>query len=225
MSGLDPNKDANAHYVQAMGLDLGQLCQELRDDLDSLRRKWSEFKELFDKSPERIELLNVVACNFFYRVMRLSFEDAMLHLCRLTDPPKARLPKGDRRSLTVLALAEMVSDPALKVAILARTRDVREKCAFARMWRNRRLAHTDLACLREGCASTLPAVTSIKIEDALKSLGALLTLLEDHYGLPHYLLAADPWGAKALAHYLERGRQAVEDEHKRWGQQASEASR
>ena len=48
-----------------MGPDLGQLCHELRDDFDWLRRKWSIFQELFDKDRERVELLNKVASNFF----------------------------------------------------------------------------------------------------------------------------------------------------------------
>lgn len=213
--------DARAQYVQAMGLDLGQLCHELRDDFDWLRRKWSDFQELFDKDSKRIELLNTVASNFFYRFMRLSFEDAMLHLCRLTDPAKARLRQGDRESLTVLALTKLISDPSFNATVLAKTNEVRGKCAFARTWRNRRLAHMDLAFLREGRASTLPAVTSAKIEDAMESLGALLTFVEDYYRLPHYLLGPDPWGAKSLVQYLERGRRAVDDEQQRWRQLAS----
>ncbi len=214
--------DLRAQYVQAMGPDLGQLYFELRDDFDWLRRKWSDFRDLFDKGPERVELLNVVACNFFSRVMRQSFEDAMLHLCRLTDPPKTHHRNGDRISLTLLALTNMISDPTLRATVLAKTDEVQLKCKFARTWRNRRLAHTDLACLREGLPSTLPEVKSAGIQDALKSIDALLTLIEDHYRMPHFMLGTDPWGAKSLVYYLERGRRAIDDEREQWNKQAAQ---
>lgn len=219
------NTDGNAQNVPAMMPDLRQLYQELRDDFDWLRRKWSTFQELFgNDNPGRIELLNTVAPNFFHIYMRQSFEDTMLHLCRLTDPPKARSRNGDRESLTVLAISNMLSDPALKAAVLAKTKKAQVKCAFARTWRNLRLAHTDLGCLRGELASTLPEVKSAGIEDALMSLGALLAVIEDHFRLPHYLIAHDPWGAKSLVHYLERGRCAIDDEYQRLLQLASEAS-
>ncbi len=199
-----------------MGSDLGPLCCELRDDFDWLRRKWSNFQELFGKGQERIDLLNMVASNFFYFLHRLFFEDAMLHLCRLTDPPRMR----DRETLTVMALTDTVPDPALKASVEAKTKEVREDCEFARKWRNRRLAHTDLGTLREGHALALPSVDSAKIETALKSIDDLLTLVEDHYGLPHILLASDPWGAKPLIHHLERAKGAIDDEQQRWREAA-----
>lgn len=193
-----------------MGSDLGLRCCELRDDFDWLRRKWNNFQELFGKGQERIDLLNTVASNFFYSLHRLFFEDAMLHMCRLTDPPRMR----DRETLTVMALTDTISDLALKDSVETKTKEVREDCEFARKWRNRRLAHTDLVTLREGHALTLPPVDSANIETALKSIDGLLTLVEDHYGLPHVLLASDPWGAKPLIYHLERAKRAIDDEQK-----------
>jgi len=198
-------------YVRAMGTELGQLYQELRDDFDWLRRKWSNFQELFGKGQERIDLLNTVASNFFYFLHRMFFEDAMLHMCRLTDQPRM----GDRETLTVMALTDMISDPALRASMGTKTKEVRENCQFARKWRNRRLAHTDLVTLRQGHALALPPVDSANIDTALKSIDDLLTLVEDHYGLPHVLLGSDPWGAKPLVYHLQKAKRAIDDEQKR----------
>lgn len=206
----------NDQYVQAMGPQLGQLYQELQDDFDWLRRKWSEFRELFGKGQSRIDLLNIVASNFFYFLHQVLFEDAMLHLCRLTDPPKTRLRGGDRENLTVMGLTEMIADPALKASVRSKTEQVRRDCDFARKWRNRRLAHTDLITLRQGNVLTLPSVTSTNVENALKSIGELLTQVGDHYGLPHFVLGPNPWGAKSLVYYLDRAKRAVEDEQQSW---------
>ena len=204
--------DGQAQYVRAMGPDLGQLCHELRDDFDWLRRKWSEFQELYGKGQERIDLLNISASNFFYFLHRLLFEDAMMHLCRLTDRPQMQ----DRETLTVRALIEMISDPALKAPVQIKLKEVMEYCLFARKWRNSRLAHTDLEILRDGHALALPPVTSTSIDGALKSIGDLLTLIEGNFGLPHFLLAGDPWGAKSLVYCLGKGKRAVDDEQESW---------
>jgi hypothetical protein len=203
-----------------MGPELGPLCRELRDDFDWLRHKWSEFQELFGKGQERIDLLNTVASNFFHFLHRMLFEDAMLHLCRLTDRPRM----VDRETLTVRALNDRVSDPALKASMEIKTEEVRENCQFARKWRNRRLAHTDLITLREGHALALPPVDSANIDTALKSIDDLLTLVEDHYGLPHVLLGSDPWGAKPLIYHLERAKRAIDDEQQRWHETAKGAA-
>lgn len=208
--------DIRAQYLRAIGPDLGQLCHELRDDFDWLRRKWSEFQELYEKSQERIDLLSTAASNFFFFLKRLLYEDAMMHLCRLTDPPKTRLRAGDRENLTVMALKDLVSDPGFKASVQAKAEEARDKCTFARTWRNRRLAHTDLVSFREGHATTLPAVNSPDIAEALKSIGDLLILIESHYGAPHFLLGPDPWGAKSLVYYLERAERAISEERQRW---------
>lgn len=213
----------HAEYVRAMGADLRQLCGELRDDVDWLRQKWSSFQELFGKGQERIDLLNRAASNFFYFLNQLFFEDAMLHLCRLSDPPKTRLRTGDRDNLSVLALSALVSDPVLKASVGTKTGQVRKSCEFARKWRNQRLAHTDLINRRKGHALTLPPVNGSDIENALKSIGDLLTLIEEHYGLPHYGLFPDPWGAKSLVHYLEKADKAIEEERRQWRKLAAKA--
>ena len=217
------DQELGAEYVRAMGSDLGQLCEELRDDIDWLRRKWSNFQELFGKGQERIDLLNKAASNFFHFLHRLFFEDAMLHLCRLTDPPKTRLRTGDRENLSVLALSEMISDPVLKASVRTKTNQVRKSCEFARKWRNQRLAHTDLINRRRGHALTLPSVRDNDIENGLKSIGDLLTMVEDHYGLPRSVLYPDPWGAKSLVHYLKEADKAIEKEHEQWRSLAAKA--
>src|SRR5260370_16343666 len=73
------DEELGAEYVRAMGSDLGQLCGELRDDVDWLRRKWSNFQELFGKGQEGIDLLNRAASHSFYFLHRLFFEDHLLH--------------------------------------------------------------------------------------------------------------------------------------------------
>ena len=210
-------------YVRAMGPRLGLLCCELQNDFVWLQRKWSNFQELFGSGQERIDLLNRAASNFFYFLHRLLLEDAMLHLCRLSDPPKTKLRSGDRENLSVLAIAPMITDPELKAFVRAETVEVRKTCEFARKWRNRRLAHSDLLNRGKGQGLTLPEVTSDNIDNALKAIGNLLTLVEDHYDLPRSILVSDPWGAESLVRYLEKADEAIEKQREQLRKSAAKA--
>ncbi len=205
------DEEVRAEYVSLMGSDLGCLCYELQDDLEWLRYKWSEFQELFEKGPERIELLNKVASNFFYFLQKLLYEDAMLHLCRLTDPPGNRC----QENVTLLRLAKLISEQEFSAQVRKDAEEVQKKCEFARKWRNKRLAHTDLMSLRNERASPLPSVTSQDIEDVLKSMHALLKSVEHHYGIPSSVLAHDPFAARSLAYYLEKANLAEGSENQR----------
>ncbi|PYT82947.1 MAG: hypothetical protein DMG40_04830 [Acidobacteria bacterium] len=217
------DEELRDEYVRAMGPRLGLLCSELQNDYVWLQRKWSNFQELFGKGQKRIDLLNRAASNFFYFLHRLLLEDAMLHLCRLSDPPKTKLRSGDRENLSVLAIAPMITAPELKAAVRAETLEVRKKCEFARKWRNRRLAHTDMIQRAKGQGLALPEVTSTDIENALDAIGNLITLVEDHYDLPRTLLVSDPWGATSLVRYLQKADEAIEKQREQSRKAAAKA--
>jgi hypothetical protein len=201
-----------AEYMRVMGPELGRLCHELQLDLWWLEHKWREYQELYARGQERIDLLNSVASNFFYFLNKLFFEDALLHLCRLTDPPRS----CGRNTLSVMRLAEEVTDPALKSAVQTRADIAKNRCDFARDWRNQKLAHTDLESLRIGQAVVLPKVDATDIEDAMKTIDAVLTFLEAHHGIPHSISIRDPWGAKSLIGYLSHGKKLREQELDGW---------
>ena len=81
-----------------MDADLETLFKALERELDWLQGKWSEYQEIFGNGPSRREVLNTVASNFFYLLEQLLFQDAMLHLCRLTDPAQTRV-KGAQQKI------------------------------------------------------------------------------------------------------------------------------
>src|SRR5882762_5102435 len=126
-----------------MGQELGELYHELEVNISWLQHKWNECHELFDRGPERIELLNAIASNFFYFLQKLLFEDALMHVCRLTDPPKS----AGHETLTVMRLADSVHEPLLKASVHNHAAQAKTACAFAREWRDHRLAHTDWVVL------------------------------------------------------------------------------
>jgi hypothetical protein len=112
-----------------------------------------------------------------------------------------------RANLTVMLLAGLISDPNLRVQVHSAAEQAQKTSEFARLWRNRWLAHMDLITLRNGPASSLPSVESQHVKDALESLRSLLESVENRYGLsPFPPPPTNPWGAGSLVEYLEKAR-------------------
>jgi hypothetical protein len=197
--------DRRANYMSTMGSDLGCFFHDLQEEVDWLQQKWRGFHELFGKGSERIELLNAAASNFFFLLHRLMFEDAMLQLCRLTDPAVTRIRIGGktvvRQNLTIMGLAAKISDSTLRALIEKQVPEVKGDCKFARELRNHRLAHTDVESLRNPGLG--PKIVAKNIDDALRSLRGLLRLVDNFYGHPPSAMVADPWGARSLIYHLE----------------------
>jgi hypothetical protein len=94
----DESKISN---VAAMGEPLGALYSALWQHFATTYTHWLEYVELFGKKPERIDLLNRAAPQFFRMIQDELWEISLLHLARITDAP---LMAG-RTNLSIRALA------------------------------------------------------------------------------------------------------------------------
>src|SRR5262245_39440881 len=95
-----------------MGSELGLYFHCIEQDSDSLAIKWCEFATLYAETPARTDLLNMVAPTFFYLVKQLFWQDAILHLCRLTDP--AWQGRNRYENLSLFRLLELVPNGDFK---------------------------------------------------------------------------------------------------------------
>ena len=206
MSHYRTHEEVRDEYVQSMGSELGELYHELSDELTWLHMKWGQYRELFGKDPARIDLLNIVAPFFFGVLSRTLFEDILLHLARMTDPARS----FGKDNLTVHKLPELIVDPTLRIDVELALGRVNLTCDFARQWRNRRLAHSDLLTARN--PQLLPAASRQCIEDALATIRELLNRLELHYRSSEvgYEFTNEPGGAELLVYYLENGLESEE---------------
>jgi hypothetical protein len=202
---MDQNKTADqvrGERLQVLGSELGPLYDALCDEVTWLYAKWNQYRMLFAKSPGRIELLNYVA-GFFFRVIHdVLWEDVVLHIARLTDPPQS----VGKDNLTLLRLAEAVKEPALSLELKNLAGQARATADFARDCRNRRLAHRDLALAVDDQAMPLSGISREKIERALADVGAVLNKIESHSWHSEIAFAQfipPPGDAESLAHYLQ----------------------
>ena len=72
-----------------MGPRLGPVYNALWNEVAWLHAKLHEYKQLYGEKPARLELLNRAAGLFFRIVQDTLWEDTLLYLARLTDPPRS----------------------------------------------------------------------------------------------------------------------------------------
>jgi hypothetical protein len=187
--------------IAAMPAPLGEVCYSLSNEVASLHLKWNDFRALF-ANRETVNLLNSSAPMFFHDLQSMMWEDLLLHLCRVTDPPRT----GRHEHLSVRALPGLVSDEALRKEIQALADDADQKTQFARDWRNRRLAHEELSL--GDTAQPLASATLGQVEDALAAICRPVNLLEKRY-LDTPVSYEDPipalGGVDSLLATLEKG--------------------
>ena len=99
MSGAEVREQ----HLRVLGEELGNLYNRLYQELTLLCAKWQEYRKLYAVSPERVALLNRTAPFFFVTAERVFWEDILLHLARLTDPPKS----AGKPNLSIMSLLKI----------------------------------------------------------------------------------------------------------------------
>jgi len=200
MGRYKSEEEIQQEHLHAFGPTLGPLYHALHNEVTWLHAKWLEYRKLYAQSEERIDLLNGTAAFFFRLVQDVLWEDVLLHIARLTDPPKQR----HFENLTLRRLPEAVPDQCLADELRSLVDDALERSQFARQWRNKRLAHSDLSLAVDVKAAPLPGVSRRHVEEALSCFRRILNRLHVSYldgkvAYEHFLTNAD---ADALVHYL-----------------------
>ncbi len=205
--------EAKNENVAAMGPELGSIYDALWQELAWVSMKWQQFRELYGCNPERIDLLNAAAGLFFRVVQDAIWEETLLDLAKLTDPPESR----GKPNLSLRRLPPLVSD-TLRARLEALVEEAVEKTAFARDWRHRHIAHRDLdLALKRGAQPLLPASRQ-HVTEALSAVAAVLNAVNEHYrnSTTVFDLGFDePQGAVSLLYVIRDGLEVKEKRRRR----------
>ncbi|MGH7772381.1 MAG: hypothetical protein ACREQA_09090 [Candidatus Binatia bacterium] len=196
-----------------MGAPLGELYDILSNQVTWVHLKWKEYRALFGTSQERIDFLNEAAPAFFGDLQDILLNDVLLHLCRLTDPPKS----AGKPNLTIECLPPLISDAALRGRVKELLERAKDKTSFAREWRNRRLAHREFPVTVEVDTRSLTPGSRQDVEEALAAIRAVMNCIEVHYQKSTVLYEHSIeglGGVDALLKCLEKG---VEEKRRRKG--------
>ncbi len=205
-----------ARYTEHFGDKWGSLFHALESDHFWLRLKWQEARALF-RSEARVDLLNRAARDFWGMMQQVLLEDILLHISRLTDPPRS----AGKDNLTVQRLVDL--HWANRERLTALVDEAVSASSFARPWRNRSLAHRDLELATGIAASPLPPATAEDVGASLSALDALFAgALQMEFGTqldPEIVVGGE--GAEDLLLVL-RGGLVYEDQQSRLSQTGEE---
>jgi hypothetical protein len=197
-------EEVEADRLAVLGPDLGPLFHALDNEVSWLHAKWKEFRELYASSPT-VDLLNQTAAFFFRVVQDTLWHDALLQVARLTDPPVT----AGKSNLTLRRLPPALPAGSLQGEVEALVSKTLSEAAFARDWRNRRLAHSDLG-LALGGAQPLAEASRQHMETVLSSMRNVMNAVNQHHwnsttAYEHFLSTDN---AEALVYHLRVARKA-----------------
>jgi len=213
MSAHRTAEEIKQEYIEMMGDDLGSVYYVLWNELAWLYSKWGEYVELFGKKRSRVDLLNMVAGHFFRMVQDSLWEDSLLHIARLTDPPRS----AGKENLTIRKLPDLIEEERLKEKVSELIDAAVEKAEFSRDWRNRHIAHKDLRLALRSGAKPLKTASRTKVKEALGAISGVLNALSIHYtdSTTMFEGVRESSGAASLLYVLDNGLRAEEERKKR----------
>ena len=206
-------EEVKRKHIERMGKELGSVFNELCNELAWLYIKWNQYAELYGTKPTRIELSNQSAPLFFRIVQDALWEDTLLHIAKLTDPPKS----VGKDNLTIQLLHGLIKENSLSASIANLCTIAIEKAAFCRDWRNRHIAHIDLQlAMHEGAEPLLPA-SRAKVKECLTSISDVLNAVANRYLNSTIMFdwPDDHRGVVDLLYIIDDGLQAARERQER----------
>jgi hypothetical protein len=207
------NDEVRAKYISALGAQFGEAFCDLFNHVAWLYSKWHDYQSLFGEV-STVDLLNKTAPLIFRDIQRIVWESLLLHLCRLTDPPQS----ARQDNLTLRRIDQMLpstADQPFRAALASKVGDAVDKTGFARTWRNKQLAHTNLSVAAGGNAVSMPPAGKTEMQAAIDAIGEAMNCVERHYlrgTIGWEMFIEPPEGVTQLLYYLRKGFDAQEKE-------------
>jgi len=213
MSGYQTPEEVRQGFIKSMGEKLGSSFYVLLQEFLWLYTKWGEYVELYGAKPSRIDLLNKAAPRFFQIVQDVLWDEMILHIARLTDPPQS---KG-KANLTIRRLSHLVENEDFKKALDSLIEVAIQKTDFCRDWRNRRIAHLDLEHTINKEINRLKPASRKQVKEALNSIGEVLNAVTEHYADSSTIFDINKGsgGAVSLLYIIDDGLKADDERRDR----------
>jgi hypothetical protein len=226
MSETKTSEEVKSNMISIMGTKFGSLFYQIYNEICWLNFKWIEFEELYGKKESRIEIMNESAPFFFYVTQKVLWENLLLGIARITDPPKS---KG-KLNTTLKAISEFIDDKELKKEFDEELKDIEDKAKFCRDWRNRWIAHMDYELTVNQSAEPLETATRNKLKAINKKIQIIYNKISKKYlgSTVAFELANSQKGAISLLYKVEDGIKFEKDRYKRklrgeWNEEDSDS--
>lgn len=162
--------------------EVAGLYEIISNELSWITIRWTTFRALYAKSPERIDLLNETAAGFFFVVEESLYDDVVLNICRLCDPPETGRGRGKQQNLTLRRLADVVRAAGhnhLYTSLLAILDRLKGVAASMVTYRHKHIAHIDLDVATQKAALAGPSRQDV--DSALALIADFLNAIAKEY--------------------------------------------
>ena len=160
------------HHKTQLGSEFGTAFHGLYSEWAWGLIRLNEYRELFSREEDVVLLNALTGGAFTWDIQRIFWDDLLLRVCRLTDPPEM----GSNRNLSVGSLTSFVNDEELHLEVSACVKSAKKKARFARPLRNKRISHSDWdRAMKQG--KPLTEATLQQVEEALDAVHAVLNAI------------------------------------------------
>lgn len=175
--------------------ELRQVFESVDSEVIWLHGKWITYCQLYGTSKERIDILNATAVSFFRIVQEVLLDSVVLTFSRLTDPAKT-LGKDNRSLEQLIAILNDSGYSALASLLRDKFDRLKNQCEAFRVWRNRKIAHSDLCTALEVHPVPLPGFSMQSVEDALETMRDFMNTINLYFSgssivYEHFVMKAD----------------------------------
>lgn len=151
-----------------MDEELKQVYELLNNEILWICLRWQIFKQIFGTSKENIELLNEFAPVIFRIFQDASYDEIILSINRLLDPPSTY----GKNNLTLSRLLLMVGERDYKEfhkELEHIYKEIKSKSKEIREQRGKRIGHNDLVSIKSNF-EFLPGISRNMVDDILADI-------------------------------------------------------
>lgn len=183
-----------------------EIFEALKEEVRWVQTKWTIYQDLYRISDKRRRLLRECAEAFFLVIGDLLKDDLFMSLSKLIDPAG----KGGKRNLSFEQLQKQLKkngDKEFCSQLSEILKELKDKGDAILGHRNKRIAHLNLETAMTRNAN-LEVISVQMMEEVMSLMRDYLKAIEEHYYLPHELIAngIDLYtGAGALVGVLRHG--------------------
>ena len=153
--------------------DLEELFHPINNEVTWLHTIWELYLQLYCATDKNYDIMNSTAPQFFAILQNVLFEQLILIVGRLTDPPTTL---GKENASIAMLIEKVKAHDSLQLAnsMQKKLDEFRIEHAAFRTWRNKRVNHDDMATLLGKSADLMPEIPRRQAQTAIDQLAGIM---------------------------------------------------